>query len=121
MNNHLPHLINMCGKMSISVCHASPLKDDTIALRILSYSFRVCNHCDMYQEETVKHLVMQCPSHETEICDMYSEMKREMKDAYDCFKTEHSKVFPGLLNSLLMDFDFLEISFFLAYSSIWQS
>ena len=42
-------------------------------------------------------------------------MKREMKDAYDSFETELSKVFPGLLNSLLVDLKFLGILFFFTF------
>ena len=76
--DNLHHLQRMCETMANLVCHTSLLKDDDIRLNDGSYSQTVCSRCDLVIRETIKHLVMQCPSNEDRRLIMLGEIEGEV-------------------------------------------
>ena len=57
------------------VCHASLLKTDDVRLKGRHRSERVCALCDMYEDDNVRHLVMQCPRLQPERATMFTELR----------------------------------------------
>ena len=54
----------MCESLARIVCKSSLLKSDDYRLKSLTPCNRVCNNCDLYATEDIKHLLMQCPAME---------------------------------------------------------
>ena len=54
----------MCETMASLICRASNLKSDNIECKGSNLSVRVCDQCDMFQEENVEHVIMHCPFNE---------------------------------------------------------
>ena len=64
-----------CETLAHLVCHASLLKTDDVRLKRLHRSERVCALCDLYEDDNVRHLVMQCPSLQPERAIMFTELR----------------------------------------------
>ena len=76
--DNMHYLQGMCETMARLVCHTSLLKDDDVRLNKGSHLQVACANCDLGIRETIKHLVMQCPSNENRKLDMLREIKREV-------------------------------------------
>ena len=63
-----------CEIVARLVCHASLLKADDVRLKRLNKSDRVCSLCDLYEDDNVKHLVMQCPALQPERTAMFRDI-----------------------------------------------
>ena len=74
LSDKYPQVIRSCEVMARLVCHASLLKTDDVRLKRLNRSDRVCSLCDMYEDDNVKHLVMQCPILQTDRTAMFREI-----------------------------------------------
>ena len=61
MSDNQPHMISVCKTMVKLISHSSRLKGDDIRLKGLTPSHRTCIQCDMFQKESLHHIVMQCP------------------------------------------------------------
>ena len=61
ISNMHPWTMYMCENLASLVCRASTLKSDAIEYRGANLSDRACVNCEMFQEENVEHMVMQCP------------------------------------------------------------
>ena len=72
------HLQGMCETMARLVCHTSLLKDDDYRLNEGSHLKTACTNCDLGMRETLKHVVMQCPSNEVKRLYMFHELEREV-------------------------------------------
>ena len=68
-------LMKMCETLARLVCHASLLKTDDVRLKRLNRSERVCFFCDLYEDDNVRHLVMQCPKLQSERATMFTELR----------------------------------------------
>ena len=60
--------------MARLVCDSSLLKVSNVKYKGTSIASRFCERCDLGIEESVKHIVMQCPSHEEEKRVMFDEI-----------------------------------------------
>ena len=60
ISDNLPIHTRMCESLARIVCKSSLLKSDDYSLKSLTPCNRVCNNCDMYAKEDIKHLLMQC-------------------------------------------------------------
>ena len=78
LGDNMHHLQGMCETMARLVCHTSLLKDDDVRLNEGSYLQAVCPNCDLGIRETVKHLVMQCPSSENRRTIMLREIESDV-------------------------------------------
>ena len=69
-----PRAMRSCEIVARLVCHASLLKADDVRLKRLNKSDRVCNLCELYEDENVRHLVMQCPALQPERTAMFRDI-----------------------------------------------
>ena len=61
-----PELMRKCEILARIVCHATILKGDDIRLKRQYGVDKMCNLCDMYEQEDAKHLVLNCPYYHIE-------------------------------------------------------
>ena len=81
LSDKYPRVMGMCKTLARLVCHASLLKADDVRFKRLNISDRVCTFCDLYEEDNVRHLVMQCPMMQPERSKMFREI-RVIEDRY---------------------------------------
>ena len=75
VSDRYPQTMKSCEILAKLVCHASLLKTDDVRLKRLHRSARTCALCDLYEEDNVRHLVMQCPSMQTERTEMFNDLR----------------------------------------------
>ena len=75
LSDMFPTSMKMCKSLARLVCHASILKTDDVRLKKLNRSERVCFLCDLYEDDNVRHLVMQCPKLQSERATMFTELR----------------------------------------------
>ena len=75
LSDRFPTSIIICETLARLVCHASLLKVDDVRLKQLNRSDRVCSLCDLYEEDDVRHLIMQCPTLQPERTVMFTELR----------------------------------------------
>ena len=56
-----PQYVKKCEIMCKLVCHASALRADDVKLKRQLRTFKMCEFCDMYEIEDVRHFLLQCP------------------------------------------------------------
>ena len=81
LSGKCPTSMKACETVARLVCHASLLKTDDVRLKNLNRSERVCSLCDLYEDDNVRHLVMQCPKLQSERTAMFLEL-RNVGDGY---------------------------------------
>ena len=69
--------MRMCECMARILAHASRLKCDEVNLKGLPSSYRACDKCDLFAEENIHHIVMQCPVYYDLRVQMYEVIKNE--------------------------------------------
>ena len=69
-----PQLRRMCEIMVKLVCNSSLLKSDDFSLKGCSDAAKLCPNCDLGIVESAWHVIMQCPSNNGEIVEMYREL-----------------------------------------------
>ena len=74
LSDKFPTAMKICETLARLVCHASLLKTDDVRLKRLNRSERVCSLCDLYEDDNVRHLVMQCPRLQPERATMFVEL-----------------------------------------------
>ena len=74
LSDEYPSMMKICETLARLVCHNSFLKTDDVRLKKLNRSDRVCYFCDLYEEDNVRHLVMQCPTFRRAAEDQISEI-----------------------------------------------
>ena len=67
-------LTGMCETMSRIVCHTSLLKQDDFRLKGMPMSNRTCTLCDMFEIESIIHILSQCTHFYKERDEMYNEI-----------------------------------------------
>ena len=74
LSDKYPRAIRSCETIARLVCHASLLKADDVHLKRHKRSDRACSLCDLYEDDNVKHFVMQCPRLQPERTIMFREI-----------------------------------------------
>ena len=64
ISDRFPKVIKTCKVMARIVCSNSILKSDDYRTRKGNDSERICNLCDNYEVEDMKHVILHCPFHE---------------------------------------------------------
>ena len=75
ISDRWPNLIRMCETLVKIVCKTSRLKSDDFRLKDTTHSQKVCEGCDMATVESIRHLLMQCPSTLVERNIMYDKIR----------------------------------------------
>ena len=74
ISDNLPEHTKMCECMARIVCKACMLKSDDYRLKGLAQGFRTCTNCDLYAEENIRHILMQCPALENDRVMLYDKL-----------------------------------------------
>ena len=91
--------MRICESMARILAHASRLKCDDVNLKGLPASYRTCEKCDLFAQENIHHIVMQCPGYSDLRVQMYEVIKNECGAVDQMFAENPSKVFWCLLGS----------------------
>ena len=83
----------MCEIMARLVCRNSTLKSDDYRVRNNTLRNQLCDMCDMYQVEDVKHVILHCPYHEQE--------RNELMENISLICPQIFQIDPDILNILL--------------------
>ena len=97
----VPGIQGMCETMAKLVCHASRLKEDDFSLIGSSHSERACSECDLNSIESVKHMVMQCPSNEGLKADMLNEIVRYDRRFLQLSENNPDQIFYWLMGKVI--------------------
>ena len=97
LSDRFPLMMKVCETLARLVCHASLLKIDDVRLERLNRSHRTCSLCDLYEEDNVRHLVMECPTLQNKRSRMFNELRTECGRDGDTFLDNHSDVLGVLL------------------------
>ena len=89
--------IRPCEVMSKLICHASRLKGDDCRLKGLPVSYRVWSNCDLYLEENVNHILMQCPLNHVDMSSLLDELYVKFPNVSRALKNEPDKCLMWLL------------------------
>ena len=60
VSNKYPDKMSMCENMAKLICRCSNLKSDCATFKGSSHSTGACDNCDLFQDENLEHMVMQC-------------------------------------------------------------
>ena len=78
--------IEQCETMARLVCDANLLKASDTRLKGATIASKVCVRCDLGIQESINHIVMQCPSFEEDRAVMLNELNEtnnvEIKDLF---------------------------------------
>ena len=67
--------VKKCKIMCKLICHASALRADDVKLKSQLRTFKMCEFCDMYEIEDVRHFLLQCPFFHKERVAMLSRIR----------------------------------------------
>ena len=98
--------IGICEKMAKMVCEASLLKKDDKRLKSKSVATRFCDKCTLSIEESVNHIVMQCPFFEEDRRIMLNELSDLRCAEVNNILSEAATVFPHLMGKQPQNVDF---------------
>ena len=93
-----PSLMRMCECTTLIPAHASRLRCDDNNLKWLPASHGVCSGCDLYNLETIHHIVMQCPDYHDLRLKMYDDIRFLEGEIPQKFKEEPVMVFKWLMS-----------------------
>ena len=74
ISDNLPEHTKMCECLARIVCKACMLKSDDYRLKGLAQGYRTCTNCDLYAEENIRHILMQCPALENDRVILYDKL-----------------------------------------------
>ena len=97
ISDKFPMHTKMCESLARIVCKTSLLKSDDYKLKSLTPSNRVCNNCDLYGPEDIKHLLKQCPATEDNRVKLYHKLYLIDSSIRERVKNEPQQVFIWLL------------------------
>ena len=97
ISDNCPRHTKMCESLARLVCKTSLLKSDDYRLKGLAPSNRVCNQCDLYASENVKHILMQCPTMEDDRVKLYQRLSSIDRTIEERMKNEPQNVFFWML------------------------
>ena len=96
-------MIKVCECIAIILCHTSLLKCDDYRLKDQPPSGRICELCDLYANENIHHLLMQCPGIYNEQLDMHEHICREVPEIQQKIADEPNNVLFWLLGRDIVD------------------
>ena len=105
ISNNFPDMIFMCENLARLVCKCSNLNSDNVTLKGTNLSLCACNNCQMFQEEDLEHLVLQCDFNNDIRCKMMKDLQAlEVKYNIPVVGTEDLLLV--LLGKCFTDFDY---------------
>ena len=105
ISDNLPEHTKMCECLARIVCKACMLKSDDYRLKGLPPSYRTCNNCDLYAEENIRHILMQCPALENDRAKMYDKLYNIDLKVKAVISENPHKVFLWLLGGNIEDLE----------------
>ena len=101
ISDNCPRHTKMRESLARLVSKTSLLKSDDYRLKGLTPINRVCNNCDLYAPENVKHLLMQCPAMEDDRVKLYHSLYLIDPSIEERMKNEPQNVFIWLLGGYI--------------------
>ena len=97
LSDKVPTAMKRCETLAHLVCHASLLMTDDVRRKRRHRSERVCGLCDMYEDDNVRHLVMQCLSLQPERAIMFTELRNSGGGSGERVLENHGDILSVLL------------------------
>ena len=94
-----PELVNKCEVMIRLLCKASSLKCDNMVLRGGTIGDRMCTQCELGCPEDIKHVVMQCPTHQ----QLRESMNNQIEALTD--QIEQEEYFPVVMGKFIPEWE----------------
>ena len=100
-----PQLQKMCENMARLICRTSQLKCDDFRLKDSPIGSRICLNCNLGIEETLHHVVMQCPFVNEVRIDMFDKIDRVTGIFKNMTRAEPENTFPWIIGKSMPDID----------------
>ena len=105
ISDNCPRHTKMCESLARLVCKTSLLKSDDYRLKGQTHSNRVCDQCELFAIENVKHMLMQCPSMEDDRVQLSRKLYSIDPSIEERMKNEPQNVFTWMLGGYIEGMD----------------